>query len=35
MAETPVWQELKAISLFADLTENEIQRIMKLSFIKK
>jgi len=35
MAETPVWLELKQIALFADLTEHEIQRIMKLSFIKK
>ena len=35
MAEAPQWQDLKNMALFADLTENEIYRIMKLSFIKK
>jgi CRP/FNR family cyclic AMP-dependent transcriptional regulator len=35
MAETPQWQDLKKIPLFADLTENEIYQVMKLSFEKK
>jgi CRP-like cAMP-binding protein len=35
MAEAPQWQDLKNIPLFTDLTENEIYKIMKLSFIKK
>jgi CRP-like cAMP-binding protein len=35
MAEAPQWQELKKIPLFADLTENEIYQVMKLSFEKK
>jgi CRP-like cAMP-binding protein len=35
MAEAPSWQELKKIPLFADLTENEIYQVMKLSFEKK
>jgi CRP-like cAMP-binding protein len=35
MAEAPQWQDLKRLALFADLTEHEIQRIMKLSFVKK
>jgi CRP-like cAMP-binding protein len=35
MAEAPQWQDLKNIPLFSDLTENEIYKIMKLSFVKK
>jgi CRP-like cAMP-binding protein len=35
MAEAPSWQDLKKIPLFADLTENEIYQVMKLSFEKK
>ncbi|HTA17268.1 MAG TPA: cyclic nucleotide-binding domain-containing protein [bacterium] len=35
MAETPQWQDLKKIPLFAELTENEIYQVMKLSFEKK
>ena len=35
MAETPSWQDLKKIPLFAELTENEIYQVMKLSFEKK
>lgn len=35
MAEAPSWQELKKIPLFADLSENEIYQVMKLSFEKK
>jgi CRP/FNR family transcriptional regulator len=35
MADTPHWQDLKKIPLFADLTENEIYQVMKLSFEKK
>ena len=35
MADTPQWQDLKKIPLFADLTENEIYQVMKLSFEKK
>ena len=35
MAETPQWQDLKKIPLFADLTENEIYQLMHLSFEKK
>jgi CRP-like cAMP-binding protein len=35
MAEAPQWQDLKKIELFADLSENEIYKIMKLSFVKK
>jgi CRP-like cAMP-binding protein len=35
MADAPQWQELKKIPLFADLTENEIYQVMKLSFEKK
>ncbi len=35
MAESPNWQDLKKIPLFADLTENEIYQVMKLSFEKK
>lgn len=35
MAEAPQWQDLKRFALFAELTEHEIQGIMKLSFVKK
>jgi CRP/FNR family cyclic AMP-dependent transcriptional regulator len=35
MAEAPSWQDLKKIPLFADLSENEIYQVMKLSFEKK
>lgn len=35
MAETPHWQDLKKIPLFAELTEQEIYQVMKLSFEKK
>ena len=35
MAETPQWNELKKIPLFADLTETEIYQVMRLSFEKK
>jgi CRP-like cAMP-binding protein len=35
MAEAPSWQDLKKIPLFAELTENEIYQVMKLSFEKK
>ena len=35
MAEAPNWQDLKAIPLFSELTENEIYQVMKLSFEKK
>lgn len=35
MAEAPSWQDLKKIPLFAELTENEIYQVMRLSFEKK